>query len=144
MTRVLPLALVAVLSSLLLAACGAGAGGDEATSGSNDPASTGHGVEVRITDAGCEPSNLELPAGPTTFTVRNDGADAVTEFEILDGERLLGEAENVAAGLSRTFTLDLEPGTYTSYCPGGTTSERGTVTVTAKAAALGRHAEVGA
>lgn len=123
MTRVLAAALLAVLSSLLLAACGSGSSDDASGPG-------GRTVDVRITDAGCEPATLELPAGPTTFSVENHGADAVTEFEVLDGDRILGEAENVASGLSGTFSLTLKPGSYTSYCPGGTTSERGTVRVT--------------
>ena len=132
MSRVLPVALLTMLSSLLLAACGAGSTSDDAASGSSGSAS--RTVDVKITDGGCEPAKLELPAGPTTFSVRNDGADAVTEFEVLDGDKILGEAENIASGLSGTFSLILKPGSYTSYCPGGTTSERGAVTVTGKAA----------
>ena len=58
-------------------------------------------VAVKITDAGCEPAAARTcrPA-PTTFKVANDGADSVTEFEVLDGDRILGEAENIAPGLS--------------------------------------------
>ena len=58
----------------------------------------------------------------------------MTEFEVLDGATILGEAENIASGLSGTFSLTLKPGTYTTYCPGGTTSERGTLVVTGRAA----------
>ena len=44
-------------------------------------------VAVTLTDAGCEPADAQAsPAGPTTFEVTNDGADAVTEFEVLDGD----------------------------------------------------------
>jgi iron uptake system component EfeO len=118
-----------------LAACGSGSSSDDAASGGSGTSPSGQTVAVTITDAGCEPAKLELPAGPTTFAVENKGADAVTEFELLDGDHLLGEAENVASGLSGKFSLTLKPGSYTSYCPGGTTSERGTVTVTGKAAA---------
>ena len=32
-------------------------------------------VDVKLTDAGCEPAELRLAAGPTTFEVANDGAD---------------------------------------------------------------------
>jgi iron uptake system component EfeO len=49
---------------------------------------------------------------------------------VLDGDRILGEVENIAPGLSGEFYLTLRAGTYTSYCPGGTTQERGTITVT--------------
>ncbi len=54
--------------------------------------------------------------------VANDGADAVTEFEILDGDHILGEVENVAPGLSGHFSLTLKPGRFTMYCPGGKTA----------------------
>ena len=114
-------ALLALLALVFLAA----ACGEESTGGGDANA-----VQVKITEAGCDPAELEVPAGKTKFEVTNDGADAVTEYEVMDGEKVLGEAENVAPGLSGEFTLDLEPGDYTTYCPGGTTAERGTLTVT--------------
>ncbi len=108
-----------------LAACGgtSSAGGDR-----------GRTVSVKLTDAGCEPARLELPAGPTTFEVENDGADAVTEFEVLSGSRIVGEVENVAPGLSGRFSLTLRPGRYVTYCPGGKTAERGALVVAGGAA----------
>lgn len=106
--------------AFLAAACG-----EESTSGGS-----ARSVPVKITEAGCDPAELEVQAGKTTFEVTNDGADAVTEFEVMKGDEVLGEAENVAPGLSGEFTLDLEPGEYVTYCPGGTSAERGTLTVT--------------
>jgi iron uptake system component EfeO len=114
-------ALLALLALVFLAA----ACGEESTGGGS-----GNSVPVKITEAGCDPAELEVPAGKTTFEVTNDGADAVTEFEVMDGDTVLGEAENVAPGLSGEFTIDLEPGEYTTYCPGGTSVERGKLTVT--------------
>jgi iron uptake system component EfeO len=86
-------------------------------------------VKVSISDAGCNPAKLELPAGPTTFEVTNDGAAGVTEFEILQGSQILGEVENVAPGLNKSFSLTLKAGNYVTYCPGGSTTERGVLTV---------------
>ena len=43
---------------------------------------------------------------------------------MLSGARILGEKENLVAGLSGSFTLDLQPGQYTLSCPGGTTARR--------------------
>jgi high-affinity iron transporter len=97
-------------------------------------------VDVKLTDAGC-PAQLELASGATTFAVVNDGADAVSEFEVLDGDRILGEVENVAPGLSGEFSLTLDPGVYVTYCPGGSTTERGALRVTGKAAASADAAE---
>ena len=49
--------------------------------------------------------------------------DQVTEVELIEGESVLGEAENLAPGLSGTFSANLEAGTYTIYCPGAETEE---------------------
>jgi iron uptake system component EfeO len=59
----------------------------------------------------------------------------VSELEVLSGSRILGEKENLVAGLSGSFTLDLQPGQYTLSCPGGTTDAAGVVTVGGNAAA---------
>ena len=69
------------------------------------------------------------PAGPTTFEVTNDGAAAVTEFEVLETAMILGEVENVIPGLDRPFSLTLKAGNYTTYCPGGSTGDEGTLEV---------------
>ncbi len=49
---------------------------------------------------------------------------------MLDGDTILGEKENLSDGLSGSFTLTLDAGRYTLYCPGGDSAERGTLTVT--------------
>ncbi|HZP29968.1 MAG TPA: cupredoxin domain-containing protein [Acidimicrobiia bacterium] len=85
-------------------------------------------VRVTLTDAGC-PARLTLRAGTTTFEVTNDGADDVSEFEILEGHTVVGEKENLAPGLSGSFDVTLKAGAYTTYCPGGA-RERGKLVVT--------------
>jgi len=96
-------------------------------------------LTVKLTDAGC-PKRLEVAAGPTEFAVKNVDATKVTEFEVLDGKRVIGEKENLTPGLSGSFTIDLEPGRYTTLCPNGD-RERGllvvTGTTTATASGLG-------
>ncbi len=89
-------------------------------------------VTVSLTDDGCAPSPATVPAGPTNFEMRNAGAGAVTEAEVMQGDRILGEKENLTPGLSGTFSLRLTKGTYTVYCPNART-ERSTLTVTAAA-----------
>ena len=122
------------LVALALAAAGCGSDSESSAAASDENARV---VEVRLVDSGCEPAKLTLAAGATTFDVTNDGADAVTEFEILDGDRVLAEAENLAPGLSGQFSLTLRPGRYVLYCPGGTSAERGTLIVTAEKTAGG-------
>jgi len=112
--------LAAAALAVTLAACGA----STQTGDSN-----GRHVQVSLTDAGCDPARLELPAGPTTFAVTNQGADAVSEFEVLDGGRVLGEVENLTPGLSGTFSLTLKPGTFKTSCPGGKSAAAGQLIV---------------
>ena len=107
------------LGSLLLAGCGS----------SDDPPAGATKLSFKLTDAGCDPAQATAPAGPVTFEVTNDGAAGVTELELLDGDSILGERENLSDGLSGNFTVTLDAGTYTLYCPGGDSAERGTLTV---------------
>lgn len=86
-------------------------------------------MSFKLTDAGCEPNSAKATAGPIAFEVENAGTSKVTEFEVLEGDSIEGEAEDVSDGLSKTFSLTLEKGRYTLYCPGGA-DERGTLTVT--------------
>jgi iron uptake system component EfeO len=111
---------VSVSAAVAFTASGAGA------------AEKSHTVKVTLTDAGC-PAKLKVVAGPTTFKVTNDGADNVSEFEVLDGNHILGEVENLAPGLDGDFSLTLKPGTYTTNCPGGDRS-KGKLVVTGSAA----------
>jgi iron uptake system component EfeO len=85
-------------------------------------------MSFELTDAGCLPNAAKAPAGPIVFEVKNAGTTKVTEFEVLDGETVLGEKENISDGLSGSFSLALDAGKYTLYCPGGS-DERGTLTV---------------
>jgi FTR1 family protein len=117
-------------AALLLAACGGSDGGGSASAGTNK-------VAIKLTDAGCEPAALKLQAGPTTFEVTNGGTGRVSEFEVLDGSRILGEKENLVAGLKGSFTLNLKPGNYTTACPGGKTAATGTIAVGGSTVATG-------
>jgi iron uptake system component EfeO len=109
------------LATILIAACG--------SSGEDIPASAKK-LSFKLTDAGCVPNSTKAPAGPIAFEVENAGTSAVTEFEILEGDSILGEKEDLSDGLSGSFSLTLDQGRYTIYCPGGS-DERGTLTVIA-------------
>jgi iron uptake system component EfeO len=88
-------------------------------------------LSFKLTDAGCEPHDAKALAGPIDFEVENAGSAGVTELEVLDGETLLGERENLTEGLSGSFSLNLEEGKYTLQCNGGS-EEDGTLTVIGK------------
>jgi FTR1 family protein len=115
-------AIVVTAAALLLVACGSS---DDQSSGSAGSKQ----VAVKLTDAGCEPATLKLDAGRTEFKVTNGGTGRVSEFEVLDGSRILGEKENLVAGLSGSFTVNLKPGQYSISCPGGKTAATGTLAV---------------
>ena len=85
-------------------------------------------IAVQLTAEGCPAPEAEYPAGALTFDVENVDATAVTEFEVLSGDRILGEKENLPPGFSGSFSLDLGPGTYELYCPGAGT-ERSEITL---------------
>jgi FTR1 family protein len=118
-------AAIAALVVALFAGCGSG-GEEDAPAGATT-------LSFTLTDGGCNPGEAEAPAGPVTFDVANDGSSSVTELEILEGDNILGERENISPGLEASFSLNLERGEYTIYCPNGTETERGTLTVTGEA-----------
>jgi iron uptake system component EfeO len=91
-------------------------------------------MSFKLTDAGCDPHDAKAPAGPITFEVENGGSSKVTEMEVLDGETILGEKENLSEGLSGSFSLTLEEGEYTLRCNAGD-EEDGTLTVSGKLSA---------
>ena len=107
-----------VVAALLLVACGSDDSSDSAKAGTKQ-------VAVKLTDEGCEPAQMKLDAGRVEFKVTNGGTGRVSEFEVLSGSRILGEKENLVAGLSGSFTVNLKPGQYTLACPGGKTAATG-------------------
>ncbi|MFL5899731.1 MAG: cupredoxin domain-containing protein [Solirubrobacterales bacterium] len=111
-------------AAALLSACGA----------SEDVPAGAKRMSFELTDAGCVPNTAKAPAGPIVFEVENAGTTKVTEFEVLEGETILAEKENLSDGLSGSFSLTLDAGEYTLYCPGGS-DERGTLTVSGKTSA---------
>lgn len=95
---------------------------------SDDPPKGAARLSFKLTDAGCVPHDAKVEAGPVVFEVENGGTSKVSEFEVLEGDGILGEKEDLADGLDGSFWITLDKGQYTLYCPGGA-SERGTLTV---------------
>lgn len=100
------LVLMLLAAAVSLAACGS----------DDDSGSSAQKVAVEITDDGCQPTDLKAKSGPTTFTVSNPSSDVNNEFEVLDGALILGERENLVAGLSGEVSVNLDPGTYDIVC----------------------------
>lgn len=85
-------------------------------------------VKVTLTNNGsdtCAADFTTAPAGPVTFTVENVSASGITEVELQNELKILGEKENLAPGLpASSFTVTLDGGTYTLYCLGATPKPR--------------------
>lgn len=114
---------------------GSGTGTGSGTQGASVGGAGAKAVNVTITAAqGCVPDATELAAGGVTFNVTNQDATGVSEIEVLDGQRIVGEKENLAPGLSGNFSITATSGSYVLYCPGAA-AEKTNLTVTGEASA---------
>ncbi len=104
--------------------------------GSSAKADSSGPVAVTATDTECTLARPNLTAGRQTFTIANKGSK-VTEFYVYGaGDRVVGEVENIAPGLTRTLVVDLPPGSYQAACKPGMVGDgiRTALTVTGSAA----------
>jgi iron uptake system component EfeO len=113
-------ALVTVTTALCVALLGACT--DNSTP--SEPGSDRRAITVKATDTGCEVSSDSAPSGALTFSVTNTGTK-VNEFYLLasDGQRIVGEVENIAPGLSRELVVTATPGSYFTACKPGMVGE---------------------
>ena len=86
-------------------------------------------VAVTVTDKGCVPASLTVPAGKTAFRIKNDSRRAL-EWEILQGVVVVAERENILPGFAQTLTATLAAGDYQMTC-GLLSNPKGTLTVAA-------------
>ncbi|MFI7541718.1 iron uptake system protein EfeO [Actinoplanes sp. NPDC049599] len=138
-TRILALAAVGVLGGAL-AACG-GDKADDTTAGA-----TGGPIAVKASDTACEVARTTVDAGTSVFTITN-GGNKVTEFYVYAaGDRVMGEVENIAPGLSRELHVELPAGTYETACKPGMSGKgiRAALTVSGSAAPLTDDAKLAA
>ncbi|MFE9958256.1 iron uptake system protein EfeO [Micromonospora sp. NPDC005299] len=136
-TRFVVPAAAGVLAVAGLAGCG---GGDD------QDAKAGGPIAVKATDSACEVDSTEIEAGQVTFKVTNSGSKVNEFYVYAAGDRVMGEVENIAPGLSRELRVELPAGTYETACkPGmsgrgirGALKVSGTVATVAPDAALGQ------
>jgi iron uptake system component EfeO len=115
-----------------LAACGTDAGSGAA------PAEAADEVAVAARDDACEVATTELDAGTHRFTVANGGSTATEFYVYAEGDRVMGEAENIAPGAVRELLVELPAGDYETACKPGLAGDgiRSALTVTGAAASL--------
>jgi iron uptake system component EfeO len=106
----------AALAGVALTSCQAKEDAKPADQGKGAPAE----VTVTASDSTCELSGNEGATGANTFVITNNG-NKVTEFYVYgEGERVMGEVENISPGLQRKLIVQLtEPGTYQTACKPG-------------------------
>ncbi|MCV7179884.1 iron uptake system protein EfeO [Mycolicibacterium sphagni] len=142
--RSLALCAPALVAAATLSLSGCGSHSNTATSSASSApsSSSANGIKtVNVTLANesgkdtCTLDTKSVPAGPVTFTVTNKSAAGITEMELLQDQRIVGEKENLAPGLDPvSFTATLDGGAYKVYCPGAA-SEYVDLTVTGQAPA---------
>ncbi|MEU1688584.1 iron uptake system protein EfeO [Micromonospora sp. NPDC005707] len=136
-TRFVVPAAAGMLAVAGLAGCG---GGDDSDAKAGGP------ITVKATDSACEVGSTEIEAGQVTFKVTNSGSKVNEFYVYAAGDRVMGEVENIAPGLSRELRVELPAGTYETACkPGmsgrgirGALKVSGTVATVAPDAALGQ------
>jgi iron uptake system component EfeO len=96
-----------------MAACGGDSTDDSAGAAAEGP------IAVQASDTSCEVARASADAGTSVFTVTN-GGNKVTEFYVYaPGDRVMGEVENIAPGLSRELHVELPAGSYQTACKPG-------------------------
>ena len=128
--RPLPIVL-AGLAVATVAGCSSSAPAGPPPGGRDVNAGSGVATVTISASEGCVADESAYRAGPLTFEITNRDATAVSEVELLSGQRIVGEKENVPPGFSGTFTVTVSAGSYTLYCPGAD-PERRTLTVTGR------------
>ncbi|MEU1757747.1 iron uptake system protein EfeO [Micromonospora sp. NPDC005223] len=124
--------LVAPAAGLLAVAVLAGCGGDDADATNGGP------IAVKATDTVCEVGDTEIDAGQVTFKVTNSGSKVNEFYVYAAGDRVMGEVENIAPGLSRELRVELAAGTYETACKPGMSGRgiRGALKVSGTAATV--------
>lgn len=114
--KVHPVVLTAALAVLALSGCQAKEESARAAEGSEAPAQ----ITVDASDTSCQLSGTAGSTGANTFVITNNG-NKVTEFYVYgEGERVMGEVENISPGLQRKLVVQLsQPGTYQTACKPG-------------------------
>jgi iron uptake system component EfeO len=117
---------VAVLLPLALVACG-----------KSTPQSPTGSIAVEARDDACTVARSSADAGTLTFEVTNRGS-RVTEFYLYaEGDRIMGEVENIAPGVTRRLITEVaDGGKYQTACKPGMQGNgiRADFTVNGKAA----------
>lgn len=88
-------AVAAILAGVSLAGCTA-----KETKSADSSSKAPSEITVNATDTDCKLSGTQAATGPSTFVITNNGTK-VTEFYVYgEGERVMGEVENISPACS--------------------------------------------
>ncbi len=135
---------MAVVAAVLAGASLMSCASKESSKGNSTSAAAPTDITVNATDTTCELSKTEVGTGATTFVITNNGTK-VSEFYVYgEGERVMGEVENISPGLQRKLVVNIsQSGKYQTACKPGMVGEgiRGDFTVTGEAVTTGAEGQ---
>ena len=114
---------ILVLSTLLLSSCSKPQSNDKETAESSLPETA-----ISVTEKSYDNMNLTVNSGKNLFVITNKSTQNLVEWEILDGVKVVEEAENLAPRFVKKLKANLKPGEYGMIC-GRKSSPRGKLTV---------------
>jgi iron uptake system component EfeO len=103
-------------------------------------------IAVTATDTACDVSTDTLQAGTHDFMVTNKGSKTTEFYVYAEGDRIMGEVENIAPGVARSLLVELPAGDYQAACKPGMVGDgiRHDLTVTGTSAQLSDDEELSA
>lgn len=108
----------------LLAAAGLALAGCTANTTADTTAEAAGPIAVAASDTACDVATVEASTGAISFEVTNNGSETTEFYFYAEGDRVLGEVENIAPGLSRRLLVEVpDAGTYTTSCRPGMAGE---------------------
>ncbi len=117
------LALVALSPLLAATACSSSAGRESGSSG----------IAVKASDTACDVATTAFTTGTQTFSVSNAGSQVTEVYVYGEGDRVVGEVENIGPSTSKKLTVALKPGSYQVVCKPGMVGKGVRTAITVKA-----------
>ncbi|MFI1154255.1 iron uptake system protein EfeO [Streptomyces sp. NPDC020817] len=76
-------------------------------------------IKVAASDAACELSKTEFPAGKVSIEVENKGSKVTELYVLFPDDRIVAERENIGPGTKATITAEIKAGDYEFACKPG-------------------------